>query len=329
MGCTVYEKDDSYIKQMPPEPLHGDELTKVHMGVDILAILEIAEVDSFIQLQLSISLTWLDGRLTMVDLNEEDDLNTLTWEARQEVWIPQVVFYNTEVKQETLNDEKAFATVKRSGAYQRRGLTSLHNAYLYRGDENPVTLSRVYSGKFICEFNMVVYPFDTQRCSAKFTMKGNSGKFIELVPGGLRYLGPIDLTQYFVEEYTIRNVTIPPGIRAVDVQLQFGRRILSTILTTYLPTFLICLVSFATNYFKGFFFEAIVTVNLTSLLVLTTLFISVSNSLPETSYIKMIDIWLLVCLFVPFSEVLLQVSNVYVNHYILEIAHIIFFPRPT
>ncbi len=210
---------------------------------------------------------------------------------------------------ETLNDEKAFATVRRNGTYSRRGLTSLHNAYLYRGDENPITLSRVYSGKFLCEFSMIVYPFDTQRCSALFVMKGNSGKFVELVAADINYLGPIDLTQYFVEDYTMAEITIPPGIHAVKVELTFGRRILSTILTTYLPTFLICLVSFATNYFKGFFFEAIVTVNLTSLLVLTTLFISVSNSLPETSYIKMMDVWLLVCLSVPFSEVLLQVNE--------------------
>jgi hypothetical protein len=44
-------------------------------------------------------------------------------------------------------------------------------------------------------------------------------------------------------------------------------------------------------FFQPAYFEAIVTVNLTSLLVLTTLFISVSNSLPRTAYIKLIDIW--------------------------------------
>ena len=46
--------------------------------------------------------------------------------------------------------------------------------------------------------------------------------------------------------------------------------------------------------------------NLTSLLVLTTLFISISGTLPTTSYVKMIDIWLLANLFVPFAEVLLH-----------------------
>ena len=49
-----------------------------------------------------------------------------------------------------------------------------------------------------------------------------------------------------------------------------------------------------------------ITVNLTSMLVLTTIFIDVSNSLPKTSYIKMVDIWLIFAQLVPFLEVLLH-----------------------
>ena len=48
------------------------------------------------------------------------------------------------------------------------------------------------------------------------------------------------------------------------------------------------------------------TVNLTSLLVLTTLFISVSQSLPPTAYVKMIDVWLIFAQMIPFMEVLLH-----------------------
>ena len=53
-------------------------------------------------------------------------------------------------------------------------------------------------------------------------------------------------------------------------------------------------------------FEAITTVNLTALLVLTTLFIGISNSLPNTAYVKLIDIWLIGHLLIPFFEVLLH-----------------------
>ena len=62
----------------------------------------------------------------------------------------------------------------------------------------------------------------------------------------------------------------------------------------------------AATQFQPCYFEAIVTVNLTAMLVLTTLFINVSNSLPPTSYLKMIDVYLIFSLLIPFVEVLLH-----------------------
>ena len=44
--------------------------------------------------------------------------------------------------------------------------------------------------------------------------------------------------------------------------------------------------------------------NITLLLVLSALFISVLDSMPRTSYVKMSDIWLIFCLLVPLAEVL-------------------------
>ena len=48
------------------------------------------------------------------------------------------------------------------------------------------------------------------------------------------------------------------------------------------------------------------TVNVTTLLVLTTLFISISDALPRTAYVKMIDLWLIFNLLLPFIEVLVH-----------------------
>ena len=75
-------------------------------------------------------------------------------------------------------------------------------------------------------------------------------------------------------------------------------------MTTYIPTVLLFIISYFSNFFKPFFFEATVVVNLTVMLVLVTMFISVSEGLPKTSYIKMIDIWLVFVLLIPFFEVL-------------------------
>merc|ERR1712110_1210338 len=71
------------------------------------------------------------------------------------------------------------------------------------------------------------------------------------------------------------------------------------------------MITFATTFFKPFFFEAALSVNLTTMLVMTTIFISKMEGLPPTSNIKMIDIWLVLCQMVPFAEVVLLTAMEY------------------
>ena len=59
------------------------------------------------------------------------------------------------------------------------------------------------------------------------------------------------------------------GQRGVRVKFVLGRPLLSAILTTFLPTVLLNIIGHVTNYFKPFFFEAVITVskdNLTKIL---------------------------------------------------------------
>ena len=51
-----------------------------------------------------------------------------------------------------------------------------------------------------------------------------------------------------------------------------------------------------------------VTVNLTGMLVLTTLFIANLNALPRTPNLKLMDVWLIFTLLIPFAEVLLHTA---------------------
>ena len=68
-----------------------------------------------------------------------------------------------------------------------------------------------------------------------------------------------------------------------------------------------------TTFFKPFFFEAALSVNLTTMLVMTTIFISKMEGLPPTSTIKMIDIWLVLCQLVPFAQVVLLTAIEYLR----------------
>ena len=86
---------------------------------------------------------------------------------------------------------------------------------------------------------------------------------------GLQYIGPKDLTQYF-----IRNTNMTLGAdNEVEVTVVLGRfvtgrslslstrlllrRLLGTILTTFIPTFLLIVISYFSNFFKPFFFVII------------------------------------------------------------------------
>ena len=153
-------------------------------------------------------------------------------------------------------------------------------------------------------------------------MKGKSGDFASLyTTDQLQYLGVQEVNQYVVYSYKMFSRQESNEVEIVIKVNQsltysktgdsyfspeMGRNLLTIILTTFVPTVLLNMISYSTNYFKAFFFEAIVTVNLTAMLVLTTLFINISNSLPPTSYLKMIDVYLIFSLLIPFVEVLLH-----------------------
>ena len=176
---------------------------------------------------------------------------------------------------------------------------------VYEGIQNEIKVNRVYAVDLICIYDMEYYPFDIQICTVDMVIHGNSAKFVNLLPGSLKYTGGADFTQYYVMDYDIYATEIK-GKGGVKVSIQLDRRVLGTILTVYVPTILLNVIGHATNYYKDFFFEAVVTVNLTCMLVLVTMFISVANSLPKTSYLKMMDYWLIFNLILPFLEVVVH-----------------------
>ena len=108
--------------------------------------------------------------------------------------------------------------------------------------------------------------------------------------------------------FTITDLRLEKKDHQVHMVISLKRKIQTEILTTYLPTLLLLITTYATTFFKQIYFEASLTVNLTIMLVMTTIFTSKIEELPPTSDTKMIDIWLIFCLLVPFSFTLIQTA---------------------
>ena len=108
--------------------------------------------------------------------------------------------------------------------------------------------------------------------------------------------------------FTITNLKLEKRKDQVHMVIFLKRKIQTELLTTYLPTLLLLIITYATTFFKAIYFEASLTVNLTIMLVMTTIFTSKIEELPPTSDTKMIDIWLIFCLLVPFAFTLIQTA---------------------
>ena len=83
---------------------------------------------------------------------------------------------------------------------------------------------------------------------------------------------------------------------------------ISSLLVTYLPTILMNMINQASNYITGSTrFDLVYTINITCMMVLASVYLSVSASLPTTSDIKPVEVWLLFNLGYP---ILVITSNI-------------------
>ena len=126
---------------------------------------------------------------------------------------------------------------------------------------------------------------------------------VRLVADKLWMEEKLDLTLFQITNVTLGPVNVSDHKQGVRMVARMKRKVTTEMMTTYFPTILLMAITYATTFFKPIFFEASLTVNLTTMLVMTTIFISKMESLPPTSDIKMIDIWLILCQLVPFVEV--------------------------
>ena len=136
-------------------------------------------------------------------------------------------------------------------------------------------------------------------------------KSVTLIPSILALNQTLDMTLYVITDYKLENS--PSANAGIRMKIRMKRKILSEMMTTYFPSLLLMMITYATTFFKPFFFEAALSVNLTTMLVMTTIFISKMESLPPTSDIKMIDCWLILCQLVPFAQVVLLTAMEYLR----------------
>ena len=113
------------------------------------------------------------------------------------------------------------------------------------------------------------------------------------------YLHKIKTTEFEVLDNLMYNKTNTTQ-NEIIIYIKLRRKLSYHIFNTYVPSFCLAMIAGFTLFIDESHFEATIMVALTTMLVIYTLHQSISANLPQTSYIKMIDIWLFTGLITPF-----------------------------
>ena len=144
---------------------------QVRISIILMKIVQIKEVDHKIEFQFGIVLEWPEIRALFHNLKFKSSLNALTDEEISQLWLPYVIYDNTDMKEVVQLEEgtKTTVTVTRQGDFTRSGVEVADEIEVFEGGENKLTMNQTYSKKFQCEYQLHRYPFDIQVVSSLST----------------------------------------------------------------------------------------------------------------------------------------------------------------
>ena len=223
-------------------------------------------------------------------------------------WMPHIEFDNTA---KVIKDYQAELFITKLAEPRLDGdIDQIKIKEIYSGHENPLTILIKKRVKFSCSFdNIKNFPFGKQRCSMNFYILGSDNKLTEFQPDQLINFGPKEIGQYVIQSWEMESkLTQGTRERIVEVSMILTRKIGSVFMVTYLPTILMNMINQMTNYINGDTrYDLVLTINITCMMVLASVYLSVSVSLPSTSDIKPVEIWLLFNLAYPFLVIFVNV----------------------
>ena len=324
-GCEIVQIPKiGYNREKPPSLIKTVGNKKINLpfevktDIEVHDIIEINEAGSVISLQFTVALQWKDSRVAFNFL-KNDLMKNVIQNSKGNIWIPDVFFSMLRGQSRMVSKYSTISVEKKGNVTMSAGLESLQANETYAGGENIITMKALYQGDFVCTFfDIAMYPFDKQQCNVYLYLAGNDN-VTYLKPNKIEYLGQDSIGQYEVKSWTNFHVEISGGRSQLMFSVELERNLASIFLVTYLPTILMNLINQATNY-KINSPDLVFKINITCMMVLSSLYISVSNSLLKTAKIKIIEVWLIFNLAYPafniLINILLQVTNTYISNYI-------------
>lgn len=225
---------------------------------------------------------------------------TLKSQFRDRLWNPDTCIINSKSAEiHKSPSENMFVIVYEDGesvdgrSYLRGGATSLF------------FLGMVWSNyrmkvKAPCRMDLKMFPFDHQECSLVFESYSYNKQEVELSwhSDPVTFINPVELPDFQLQDFTAVRQTLeyPNGLwDELRVTFTFSRRYGFYLFQVYFPTTLTVISSWVGFFLDARSVSARITLGVSSLLALTFQFGTVLKHLPRVSYIKCLDVWMIVC----------------------------------
>jgi len=197
-------------------------------------------------------------------------------------------------------DKEATLFIIKIGKRMPDDLSIAREAKVYRGDECPIVIKKEYFINFACDFNLAMYPFDSNVCNMDFEVSGVNKDYVELLIDtvyggkGAEYGGNTDLLEYTVGDVTVDNLSnSTETFGFLSAHIVFQRKWIYHLITIFLQSVLLLAVAYLTFYFRLNNFQDRIMISITCMLIISTIQSSIDKMVPKTSYFKMVDVFLI------------------------------------
>ncbi|XP_008047109.1 gamma-aminobutyric acid receptor subunit theta [Carlito syrichta] len=277
-------------------PNFGGAPVIVKVSIYVSSIEQISEVNMDYTITMFFHQTWKDSRLAYYETN----LNlTLDYRMHEKLWVPDCYF---------LNSKDAFVHD-----------VTVENRVFQLHPDGTVRYGMRITTTAACSLDLRKFPMDKQTCNLEVESYGYTVEdillFWEDKEEAVYMTEELQIPQFSLlgKKITSKEVYFYTGTyMRLILKFQVQREITSYLLRVYWPTVLTTVLSWMSFWMNYQSSAARVTVGLTAMLILTSIDSSTREKLPHISYVKAVDVYILVCLFFVFLSLL---EYVYINYF--------------
>ncbi|XP_058444089.1 gamma-aminobutyric acid receptor subunit beta-like [Malaya genurostris] len=295
-------------------PNFGGEPLTVGMDLTIASFDAISEVNMDYTITMYLNQYWKDERLAfnaysiwggvggssggqqydqngdiMIEDDGANDVITLSGDFAEKIWVPDTFF---------ANDKNSFL----------HDVTERNKLVRLAGD-GAVTYGMRFTTTLACMMDLHYYPLDSQNCTVEIESYGYTVSDVVMYwrSTPIRGVEEAELPQFTIIGYETndRKEKLATGVyQRLSLSFKLQRNIGYFVFQTYLPSILIVMLSWVSFWINHEATSARVALGITTVLTMTTISTGVRSSLPRISYVKAIDIYLVMCFVFVFAALL-------------------------